>query len=314
MAATVSYLERVLQKYVRADEDFLCVLNMALPRLYALGYWKDLIVQEAQSTTFGHFTIPRSAESVIAISVDDIPTPLRSIWHDLRITGPVSGGPPPVFGAVDDGLHPTEVDIPDDEDYFLTVNPLSPYTTLPTEGRVDIEVKTDSGDTKYLVFELDGSASLQVLTAETGNYVTEVRSISFVDVPREVEVWAESETEGVGTLKIGSGRGTEVARYRRFRINNEFQKERIVHMLLKRRFENLLNQDDIIYLDNINALKHSILGTIAEDNADIERANYHWGVCTLLLDQEKDAHRGMVRPTLKIDPTGETGSRIPNLL
>lgn len=314
MASTVSYLERSLQKYVRPDEDFLCILNMALPRLYALGYWKDLIIQEAQSTTYGYFTIPRSAESVIAISVDDVPTQLRSLWHDMRIVGPVDNGPPPIFGAVDDGLHPTEVDLSSENDYFLTVNPISPYTTLPTEGRVDIEVVTDSGAVKYLVFEMDGSASKQVLTAVTGNYITDIRSISFVDVPRQVEVWAESETEGVATLKVGEGRGTEIARYRRFRINNETRQERIVFMLLKRRFEPLLNQDDIVYLDNINALKHSILGTIAEDNADIERANYHWGVCNLLLDQEKDAHRGMVRPTLKIDPTGGTGSRIPNIL
>lgn len=314
MASTVSYLERTLQKYVRPDEDFLCILNMALPRLYALGYWKDLIIQEAQATTYGHFTIPRSAESVIAISVDDVPTQLRSLWHDMRIVGPVDNGPPPIFGAVDDGLHPTEVDLSSENDYFLTVNPISPYTTLPTEGRVDIEVVTDSGAVKYLVFEMDGSASKQVLTAETGNYITDIRSISFVDVPRQVEVWAESETEGVATLKVGEGRGTEIARYRRFRINNETRQERVVFMLLKRRFEPLLNQDDIVYLDNINALKHSILGTIAEDNADIERANYHWGVCNLLLDQEKDAHRGMVRPTLKIDPTGGTGSRIPNIL
>lgn len=314
MASTVSYLERTLQKYVRPDEDFLCILNMALPRLYALGYWKDLIFQVVQSTTYPYFILPRNAESVLAISVDDIPVQLRSLWHDFRITGPVNGGPPHIFGAVDDGLHATEVDLDEDIDYGLVVHPVSPYTNLPTEGRVDVEVVTDSGDVKYLVFEMDGSASKQVLTPETGNYITDIRSISFVDVPREVEVLAEPEAEAASTLRVGAGRGTEIARYRRFRINNETSIERTVFMLLKRRFEILMAQDDIVYLDNINALKHSILGTIAEDNADIERANYHWGVCNLLLDQEKDAHRGMVRPTLKMDPTGETGSRIPNIL
>lgn len=313
MASTVSYLERALQKYVRPDEDFLCVLNMALPRLYSLGYWKDLIMQEVQSTTYGYFTLPRNAESVIAISVDAVPTRPHSIWHDLRVIGPSQSTPPTIFGAVDDGLHATEVDIPAANDYFLTINPVSPHSTLPSEGRVDIEVVTDAGATKYLVFDMDGSASKQVLAAVEGSYITDIRSISFVDVPRVVEVWAESNTEGVETIRVGSGRGTEVARYRRFRINNETSSERVVYMLLKRRFETLLDQDDIVYLDNINALKHSILGTVAEDNADLERANYHWGVCNLLLDQEKDAHRGMVRPTLKIDPTGGSGYQIPNL-
>jgi hypothetical protein len=313
MASTVSYLERTLQKYVRPDEDFLCVLNMALPRLYSLGYWKDLIIQEAQSTNYPYFTLPRSAESVIAISVDDVPTQLRSLWHDFRIAGPMPGGPPHIFGAVDDGLHATVVDLDKANNYGLRVRPVSPYTTLPNEGRVDVELVTDSGAVKYLVFPLDGTTSLRILTPGTGNYVSEIRSISFVDVPREVEVVVEPANTALQTLTVGSGRGTEVARYRRFRINNETLQDRIVFMLLKRRFEVLMNQDDIVYLDNINALKHSILGTIAEDNADIERANYHWGVCNLLLDQEKDAHRGMVRPTLKMDPTGQSGYRVPNL-
>jgi hypothetical protein len=313
MASTISSLERTLQKYVRSDEDFMSILNMALPRLYSLGYWKDLIIQEAQTSTYPYFTLPRYAESVIAIAVDNVPTNLRSIWHDMRIVGVTDKSPATIFGAVDDGLHPTEVDLNSENDYFLTINPISPYTTLPTEGRVDAEIVTDSGAVKYLSFDLDGSSSYQFLTAEEGNYVRDIRSLNFIDVPRQVEFWAESNTEGVETVKVGAGRGTEVARYRRFRINNETNKERTIFMLLKRRFENLLNQDDIVYLDNINALKHSILGTIAEDNADLERANYHWGVCQVLLDQEKDAHRGMVKPTLKIDPTGGSGYPIPNM-
>lgn len=317
MASTVSYLERTLQKYVRPDEDFLCVLNMALPRLYSLGYWKDLLIQEVQSTNYRYFTLPRTAESVISISVDDIPTQLRSVWHDLRITGPMTGGPPQIFGAVDDGLHATVVDLDPANNYGLRVRPVAPYTNLPTEGRVDVEVVTDStvaaNKIKYLVFPLDGSTSLRVLTPATGSYISEIRSISFVDVPREVEVVVEPANTALQTLTVGSGRGTEVARYRRFRINNETLQDRTVFMLLKRRFEVLMNQEDIVYLDNINALKHAILGTIAEDNADIERANYHWGVCNLLLDQEKDAHRGMVRPTLKLDPTGGSGYHVPNL-
>ncbi len=575
MASTVSYLERTLQKYVRSDEDFLCILNMALPRLYSLGYWKDLIIQEVQTSTYPYFTLPRYAESVIAIAVDNVPTNLRSIWHDMRIVGVTDKSPATIFGAVDDGLHPVEVDLSSENDYFLTVNPISPYTTLPSEGRVDAEIVTDSGAVKYLSFDLDGSSSYQFLAAEEGNYVRDIRSLSFIDVPRQVEFWAvpsasalydETLTDssialegnittpitgdhdflsitefsvatpmrltltlsvatrspqtvtlvrdfnlifsggtfvlsnlsgpttgtgaveankwratlnltsitgdansvdvdysvttsvdttflqpyidistgltlaspydeasqvnvaaggvlqlwdgddelndtnigtwtpsgsyadpatfaaaleagwetasgasdvvsvdyisngeypifrvtltgsavthvrgiesspttfqpvfidveagtattcsvaatleqledpsGVETIKVGAGRGTEVARYRRFRINNETNKERTIFMLLKRRFENLLNQDDIVYLDNINALKHSILGTIAEDNADLERANYHWGVCQVLLDQEKDAHRGMVKPTLKIDPTGGSGYPIPNM-
>ena len=62
-----------------------------------------------------------------------------------------------------------------------------------------------------------------------------------------------------------------------------------------------------------NAIKHGFLGCVAEDNADIERASYHWAICKQLLEEELDAYRGGAKPTLQFDPSG-SGSRVPNIL
>jgi hypothetical protein len=37
-----------------------------------------------------------------------------------------------------------------------------------------------------------------------------------------------------------------------------------------------MDESDIVYLGNVNAIKCAILATTAEDNADIERSGYHW--------------------------------------
>ena len=48
-----------------------------------------------------------------------------------------------------------------------------------------------------------------------------------------------------------------------------------------------------------------MLGMIAEDNADLERANYHWGLVRQLLDEELDAFRGSAKPTLNLNIWGD---------
>lgn len=116
------------------------------------------------------------------------------------------------------------------------------------------------------------------------------------------------------TLTLAKGRGNDVSRYRRFRLANSRAEQKHIALLLKRRFFPLLDNTDIINLSNINVIKHSLLATVAEDNSDTERSNFHWGMCKMILDEEKDAYRGMVKPKVNLDPTGQTGHSIRNIL
>ena len=50
-----------------------------------------------------------------------------------------------------------------------------------------------------------------------------------------------------------------------------------------------------------------MLGSIAEESADVERANYHWSVCRAVLDEQLDASRGAAKPAVKFDPSGVGG-------
>ena len=68
-----------------------------------------------------------------------------------------------------------------------------------------------------------------------------------------------------------------------------------------------------MHLGNLNAIKHGLLGMLAEDNADLERAQYHWTICRQILDEELGAARGSAKPKLKISPSG-TSFYIPNII
>ena len=78
-------------------------------------------------------------------------------------------------------------------------------------------------------------------------------------------------------------------------------------MLLKRRWVNVDSGSDLAHVPSNAILKHALLGKLSEDNADAQRAMYHWGVVKELLETDTDSYRGAAKPTLQIAPNGVGG-------
>ena len=299
-AMTVKSLSDQLSSYIPPYAQFLSMMNLVLPRLYAMGYWKDLVFESEIETATGYISIPEEAESVLAATVNNEPRALRSMWHDRRIVGKANNVSP-YFGLVDDGNKPTKEDLLEDTQYAISIYPVSPATVLPQDGTVYVTYKRSNGDTvNFVADELTGAS---VSTPHSD--IVSVSSVRLEGVPVIIEVRASSGTD---TKILATGRGDLVARYRRFRLNAPTDgKTQKVFLYLKRSFMTLMHESDIIYLGNVNALKHGILATTAEDNADIERAQYHWTVCKQMLEDELDANRGGARPELLLDLYGGGG-------
>jgi hypothetical protein len=379
--------------------QFLKELNLALPRLYNMGMWRDLVFEYTVSTTDGTFTLPDHAESIISALVDDNPRRVRAQFHDYSLVGRNSeGNTLSAFGIVDDGYAPTINELPASDDftgYQIAAYPVFPNVVLPAAlaGRtVDVDYEVASGS-KTGTLTLDGSAKVSLTDTDTIN-VTEIRSgtvdltadVDIVAVPRTYTTdptltlsgttitqagtvitvpvtdasnvvvgdlinltgWpvsdgadnqtlnAEYRVTGVDTdnakiylyratdtetwtlvdaavnkiihysvLKLATVREPDyVARFRSFRISNSNSQTVTMRLLLKRKCKKLLDSTSVVYLSSLSAIKHAMLGNTAEDNADLERANYHWGVCRTILEDQLDAHRGAAKPTVKFDPSG----------
>ena len=159
---------------------------------------------------------------------------------------------------------------------------------------------------------MDGSSSSTSAIVFTS--ITEIRS-GDLNLADPVSVTAVSTTSSADTLNLAvSQEANHINRFRRYRLGNDLAlTKKTLRLLLKRRFKKLLNDSDPVYPSNLNAIKHGLLGNVAEDNADIERASYHWEVCRGLLEEELDASRGAAKPSLNFDPSA-SNSRVPNML
>ena len=61
-----------------------------------------------------------------------------------------------------------------------------------------------------------------------------------------------------------------VVRYRRYRIGN-VNTTSSAHVLLKRRWQDVDGNSDLVYMPSNAIVKHGLLGKLAEDNADIRK-------------------------------------------
>ena len=89
---TVAGVEDALSSYKTVGGNFLQQLNLVLPRLYAMGMWRDLVYETTISTTDLNFTLPDDAESIVSALVDNDPAKARAQFDDYRITGRNSDG------------------------------------------------------------------------------------------------------------------------------------------------------------------------------------------------------------------------------
>lgn len=313
-AYTVAQLEPLLSQYLAPQASFTTTLAQVLPRIYAMGMWRDLVFETSLNAAAGYVSLPADAESVISCTINDNPRPVRSLWSDVKIIGrqPVVS---PYFGIVDDGFHVQILDTKDVQgvDNESDVQPvtddtLHAYTTGSGTGvattshflNSTIVIVTEDAEGRALPpLELGGSSDLTFVG--DGNQFVKIRSITYSGVPYAVDLVDSAYPDKViATIPAGTG----IVRVRRFRVS-DVDDDTIVHLLLKRGCPTEFSDNTIVHLGNLNALKHGLLGSLAEDHADLERATFHWNTVRQLLDEELDAFRGAAKPTLTLNIWGD---------
>lgn len=313
-ALTVNQIRNTLGSYVEAGGDFIASLNQVLARIYSTGTYRDLTVQYSLPVVDSHVTLPDDADAILHTLVDGSPVPVRALWHDYRSVGANYDTGDLSWGLIDAGYWPTLKLLPEAgvDTIYVVPSSNSPSTSVwaPLDDGSSIVVIASDG-TKVCQSVLDDSPSSDPFL-EFPRLVTNVHSIRFDGLNASFDLRTTSDDPDTTIATVGPNNG--LTRYRRFRLNRATDGETVVHVLCKRAFQLLADDDDICYVSNIGALKHGLLGRIAEDNADLERANYHWQLCTKLLDEEAASATGAAQPRLNIDPFGTGGRSImPNM-
>jgi hypothetical protein len=326
-AVTLSQLQSALGTaahnstfFIEPGASFTAYINEVGPRLYSMGPWRDLLVERSYSGANGYISLDRDIDAVWKANVNDRLQRVRSMFHDMSFFGTRRSFIPEHYGLVDLGEYPVAKD-------FVTIqdvseeDELTPITTLhlvTTAGvavpvvdangfRITITGTTATGTP--VTGTINVSSTNAVVTFATG--ITRITSITSTNLAFPVDL--RTDVADGDTLVASLRAGTDVVRYRRFLVSG-FQSDSYVHILAKRGWVPVASPSDLISLGNLSAWKHALLGKVAEDNADVERAEYHWGKTQSILDSDLSSYRGGAKPVMHLDLYGGAAAGIRNLL
>lgn len=281
-----------------------------------MGMWRDTVYEIQLDAADGYISLPEDTEAVLSATVDNIPRPVRNMWHDIRMIGR-QDKVPGYYGLVDLGYYPvikdltTVFDVTDLED-FAGIDTIKFYR-LDSGSELTFEELDGVSATATGVAAIGGPTQTAAFTGSVLEFPQQVKvitSITFDNLPCGVSFRVPTDGDDV-EISTASG-GSGAPQFRRFKVTDP-RTDSVVTLLVKRKAPYLTSDTGIVHLGNVNAIKHALLGRIAEDNADVQRANYHWGVCKQMLEDELDAARGAARPMIQLSGFGEGASRPFNL-
>lgn len=104
----------------------------------------------------------------------------------------------------------------------------------------------------------------------------------------------------------GKGAAIDPAR-RRYRVSPVDSDTKATFLMRRKWVHVSLSSHKAFVPNDKSVIKHALLGKLAEDNADVQRAEYHWQTCQKLIDADLDSYRGGARPRPYVAPSGPGG-------
>lgn len=281
-----------------ATSQFVPYLNQCSERIINSGAWKNMFGQVDFQTADGYITLPRRWESIIGVTRVNYPTGVYPRMIEFMTSGP---------GYFDDTTEDIK-DIIDQGDactQIVQTDPGFPQFTIADATDAGAVVRVYGYDTNGdEVFDSSGNAGLeltlvnptvtggvemtvtQVVKEATAGYVT--FNVVVSGTPVELSVYEPSETNPI------------YRRYKTGTLTSRGDGKPWFRCLCKRRFVPVVAETDLVWPDNLGALKHALIAVRLEDQGAYEEAaaDQRWAKCYEILNQGLKQNRGAIRPTM----------------
>lgn len=266
--------------------------NRVMQRFHDEGKWKGTM-QQASISVYGsatddyYFTLPRQLETAIFVARKHSVQAVQSAWFQF-----LPGGPGPL---VDDKRH---IGAPRDlgEGYVT-------FRNIETAGTLVIDSdQTEDASTYLYLRGLDANG--EKIYSSFGGSIQEGIRVDLGDAPVTTSesfssIYYASKEVTKGNVTISRG-GTEIASYepgeetisyRRYLVGLDSTTVPTVKVWGKRRWCWTTADNDLIYPDNLEALKLGVMATIYEENGDFERSQAYMAEAYRILSQQITEHR-----------------------
>lgn len=289
--------------FTEPGASFAAYVNEVGPRIYEMGPWRDLLLERSYDCEDGYFSLDRDVAAIWSANVNDRNALVHSMHHDLRTLGNTTFLPEK-WGLIDQGLRPCKRDLQTIEG-ASTLDTTTPVTVLhltrldgSSIGAGDLTNGTEITVVGVKLDDTRTTATWSSGSTITTDDIVDIESITCVGAPYPLLLLTDAGDLDTCVSELATG--VDIVRYRRFRVGGTTTGSRC-HILGKRAWSDVSSSKDVIYLGNKAAWKNALLGKVAEDNADMDRANFHWAACRSILDEELQNYQGAARPSLTLN-------------
>lgn len=308
-ALTVASSRQYLEKYIPPNEDYLTYLNQACEILINRGKFKGAVVDCIFDSSTGYVTMPYEIQSVLAVTVRNVPETIFGEFQTYITTGPGKLK----FDQQNQGLL---VDWGADVPTMVSPSPQNPATLKLTIAKAADAGKTMRIFGKYPngddFVDADGVRGVTITSVfPTVTTTLEAAYITGVELPEDrIGNWYLYGTvDGTDTLFSRYYPFETVPNYKRY-ITQTIQDSAssniypTIGMKCMRRFIPMTAETDFVWPGNISALKWALKALVHEDAGYEEKAESEWNMAILRMDEQTRASRGSAAMPIQFAPFG----------
>jgi hypothetical protein len=289
---------------------FLPALNAVSERIINSGQWKNMYGQVDYPSTTGYIVLPPWAESIIGVTYVNSPGRIESQMNEFMTAGPgfydktdinihniIDQGDICMQNVQTEGGTP-KFAISNAADALKTVRVYGYYTNGdgevydPVTGIKGIEVVLNAAP----VTMTQDMFVTQIVKEVTLGYVT--MSVVVGATTTVLSVYQPPETNPIYRYyKVGT-------------IPSREDEKPVLRCKVKRRFLKMREETDLVWPDNLGALKFALIAYQMENQGafELQQSETFWQKCYQVLNQGLKQNRGGIRPLLAFDYFQSAGS------
>lgn len=293
--------DRFAEKFFPGDAtnpEFATAMSEIIERLHSEGYWvgAKATFSMAISDT-GYITLPIHLDSILNARIDESPRLVHSERYNFLYSGPGEMDPTTNCSGlmIDKGVVSTEVEFPS------TAGTIKVEATNATDHGKVVRVLGYDEDQALI---RDGASPGEAFTL-AGSPVTSTNTFKgIVGIQKPVTRGAVNiyHVGDEDTLLASVPGSVKYPIYRRYMVTAPESDNVIAYC--KRRALPVVNEEDYLIPGNLSALKLAMYALNFEEKSDPERAQYYWGQCLKLLNDEASEHRGGAQEIADVSPWG----------
>jgi hypothetical protein len=280
---------------VNSSTDFLVNLNQARQYIIESGLWEGMKREVIfNGSTSGYITLPPHYESIIGVTINKVPVPVFSEFHQFVECGP---------GTLD-ATHPTKAFLTFAGDGFPSVVDMTEGEqlkfTLANVGDLGKSIRVSflqTDNTPY--FDATGAEGYAITFGSTTATVS-VAANKFLGIQKPVmlgkmNVYSSGTTDTLLSTYLPSETRPHYSRY----FIGQVPTDQPIGCLCKLRYYPLISDTDWCVPGNMNALEFGLQAVDAQHTRNYDDMQKSWAACFQVLNEEHRSLRGKAQPVVQ---------------